>query len=63
LAKGKVILVDATVPEIADGLKRILAISGDGSTLSNNYHLPEKYTWGHVARCYEHVLLGQRAAN
>ena len=56
----KVILVDATVQGMADGLKQVCAISRNGSTLADNHHLPEKYTWTHVARSYERVLLGQR---
>ena len=55
-----VVLVEPTVDGIARGLKQMFELT-NGAKIRNGYRLPDKYTWPHVARSYERVLVRSRA--
>ena len=51
-----VMLVKPDADDLATGLRLIFALSRNGS--KSGYRIPDSYSWEHVARCYENVLVG-----
>jgi glycosyltransferase involved in cell wall biosynthesis len=57
-ANRRIFLVKPTVQGIAAGLRELFdAINAASSP--TDFRIPEKYTWPHVAQCYERILLGR----
>jgi glycosyltransferase involved in cell wall biosynthesis len=53
-----VLLADATEEDLAKGLRQIIELSRNDSKEMEQYRISEKYSWQHIARCYENVLVG-----
>jgi glycosyltransferase involved in cell wall biosynthesis len=53
-----VILVGPNVEELANGLRQFFELSRNDFIEMGHYRIPERYSWAHVARCYENVLVG-----
>jgi glycosyltransferase involved in cell wall biosynthesis len=53
-----VTLVDPRVDELATGLRRMFELVFNDSREMSDYQIADKYSWAHVTRCYESVLVG-----
>ncbi len=53
-----VLLVKPDAGDLATGLRQICELSRNGSRRSFRYLISDIYSWEHVARCYENVLVG-----
>lgn len=53
-----VLLVNPDAEDLANGLRQICELSRNDSTDMGHYRIPDRYSWEHVARCYEDVLVG-----
>lgn len=53
-----VVLVKPSSEELANGFRRMCVLSSDQSTAVEKCRISDKYSWAHVARCYENVLVG-----
>jgi glycogen(starch) synthase len=53
-----VVLVNPGSEELANGLRRMCELSRDQSTAVDQCRISDKYSWAHVARCYENILVG-----
>lgn len=53
-----VLLVKPNAEDLATGLRLICALSRNGAAKKKHYRIPDSYSWEHVARRYENVLVG-----
>jgi glycosyltransferase involved in cell wall biosynthesis len=54
----RVVMVNPDSEELANGLWQMCELSRIDATEMDHYRLSNKYSWEHVARCYENVLVG-----
>jgi glycogen synthase len=57
-----VLLVKPDAEDLTIGLRRICELSRNDSKEKRHYRIPDQYSWEHVARCYEDVLVGSIAS-
>lgn len=56
--KPLVVLVNPNSEELANGFRQMCELSRNDSNETGHYRLSDKYSWEHVARRYENVLVG-----